>query len=253
MATRVSGGNSTLIWLTLLLHRDVNLPLAVSIARAAFDVILGTRQSNSTSNHDVDDKATLLMLFGYPRERSQWWWLLEVLFSSRTLSLPQNEKKMRNLHDMQDGVWAARIAYSAMSGVSRLWITSRSMEKYARKWIWHVNAHRRSRYAGWVLQFSWRPASAAIKAELSAAFSLLTSRAYIFTQFVKEKSHETLILDAISLIRRRNRENIYREAASSVNKQWNIIMRCLRHRLSRKVYWIVRGDAEYCMQMRSLG
>lgn len=26
-------------------------------------------------------------------------------------------------------------------------------------------------------------------------------------------------------------------------------MRRLRHRLSRKVYWIVRGDAEYCMQM----
>lgn len=95
---------------------------------------------------------------------------LEVLFSSHALSLPKNGKKMRNLHDMQDGVWAARIAYSAMSGVSRLWITSRSMKKYARKWIWQVNAHRQSRYAGRILQFPWRHASAAIKRSFQLQF-----------------------------------------------------------------------------------
>lgn len=38
----------------------------------------------------------------------------------------------------------------------------------------------------------WRPASAPIKAELSAAVSLHTSRAYIFAQFVRKKRHENV-------------------------------------------------------------
>lgn len=60
------------------------------------------------------------------------------------------EKKMRNLHDMQDD---SEIVYSAMSGVSRLWITSRSMKKYAAQVDLACEQQTQPNAICWILEF----------------------------------------------------------------------------------------------------
>lgn len=75
--------------------------------------------------------------------RPMWWWtvvdFLEV-YSVFFLIVLFNRLSATARKENAQFAWYARreIAYSAMSGVSHLWITSRSVgKKYARKWIWH--------------------------------------------------------------------------------------------------------------------